>query len=346
MPCFRPLTAYHNAGSGAVYFNELRRNGETRQINLPCGQCIGCRLQRANEWATRCMHEAQLHTENAFATLTYEKLNTPSLSHRDWQLFAKRLRKALTSKRHANNIAISESLYYRRTRDQLESKTEPTKGNPPLQWAGERKAGEKFSPTPQFKFYMAGEYGTRTKRPHFHACLFGINFTDRKHHITTAAGKRLYTSETLNEIWGHGFTTIGDVEYESAAYIARYICAKITGPNSEMFYQHVDAETGEITQLTPEYNKMSLAEGIGKKWLEQYKTDVYPHGQVFTRGKPNRAPRYYDKIYKNESPEDYAEMKTMREFQAEQYLADNTTDRLRQKEVVKQAQLNKLIREL
>lgn len=57
---------------------------------LACGQCIGCRLERARQWAVRIMHEASLYNVNSFVTLTYA--NAPvSLVHRDYQLFQKRL---------------------------------------------------------------------------------------------------------------------------------------------------------------------------------------------------------------------------------------------------------------
>lgn len=64
-------------------------------IDIPCGQCLGCRLQRSRDWAIRCMHEAQLHEDNVFVTLTYSDAHLPpnkSLVYRDFQLFMKRVR--------------------------------------------------------------------------------------------------------------------------------------------------------------------------------------------------------------------------------------------------------------
>lgn len=61
---------------------------------VACGQCRGCRLDRSREWAIRCVHEASLHERSCFVTLTYAELPTGgSLELRDWQLFAKRVRK-------------------------------------------------------------------------------------------------------------------------------------------------------------------------------------------------------------------------------------------------------------
>ncbi|WP_217268498.1 rolling circle replication-associated protein, partial [Lactobacillus helveticus] len=73
------------------------------------------------------------------------------------------------------------------------------------------------------RFYMAGEYGESFDRPHFHACLFGLDFSDKKFYKTTKTGSILYTSKILEELWPFGYSTVGDVSFESAAYVARYI---------------------------------------------------------------------------------------------------------------------------
>lgn len=67
-------------------------------IELPCGQCIGCRLERSRQWAMRCVHEASLHDENCYVTLTYDDKNLPDhggLVLEDHQLYIKRLRQRL-----------------------------------------------------------------------------------------------------------------------------------------------------------------------------------------------------------------------------------------------------------
>lgn len=64
-------------------------------VDVPCGRCVGCRLEKARIWAVRCMHEAMLHERNCFLTLTYSEENLPpggSLRPRDMVLFLKRLR--------------------------------------------------------------------------------------------------------------------------------------------------------------------------------------------------------------------------------------------------------------
>lgn len=95
MPCFRPVTCWLPADGGPVQFSEKR---DCREIEIACGQCIGCRIQRQQMWAFRCLAEASSHESNWFATLTYAPEHLPphgSLNHRDWQLFAKRVRRSL-----------------------------------------------------------------------------------------------------------------------------------------------------------------------------------------------------------------------------------------------------------
>lgn len=92
MPCTKPINAYQSS-SGKVFFQPARG---LSFIQLPCGQCIACRLARSREWAVRCTHEAQLYDDNCFLTLTYNDANLPadgSLRRDDLTKFFKRLRK-------------------------------------------------------------------------------------------------------------------------------------------------------------------------------------------------------------------------------------------------------------
>ena len=92
----------------------------------------------------------------------------------------------------------------------------------------------------------------------------------KQHHNKEASGATLYRSDTLESLWTYGFSSIGDVTFESAAYVARYVMKKVTGDAAESHYTVVDPETGEITVRTPEFNKMSLRPGIGAGWFDKY----------------------------------------------------------------------------
>lgn len=92
MTCFSPIQA------GKDKHGEMTWNHHIQQttFEIPCGQCIGCRLETARQWAGRCDNEASMHKLNIFLTLTYNDNNLPkgnTLVKRDLQLFIKRLRK-------------------------------------------------------------------------------------------------------------------------------------------------------------------------------------------------------------------------------------------------------------
>lgn len=105
MPCYHPLKAYRhynavNYPKATITFNEAEGR-KYEPLNLPCGQCIGCRLARSRSWAIRCMHEASLHQQNSFITLTYAPEHLPpggSLQMKDFQDFMKRLRSRVGTK--------------------------------------------------------------------------------------------------------------------------------------------------------------------------------------------------------------------------------------------------------
>lgn len=91
--CYSPLQGFRDK-SGAIVFS--RRKGTDAEVTVPCGTCVGCRIQRTRMWSLRIMHESKLWDRNCFVTVTYDPGFLPahgSLQYRDVQLFHKRLRK-------------------------------------------------------------------------------------------------------------------------------------------------------------------------------------------------------------------------------------------------------------
>ncbi|AXH73669.1 MAG: replication initiator protein [Microviridae sp.] len=187
------------------------------------------------------------------------------------------------------------------------------------------------------RYYMCGEYGPKTDRAHYHMIVFGLDFKDKKHHTTSRStiDAKIYISRTLDKIWGKGDCYIGEVTFESAAYVARYIMKKINGQQAEKHYERIDALTGEIIKRQPEYTRMSLKPGIGSRWLKKYEQDVYPEGTVLARGHKSKAPKYYDLIYKKTKPLEHDDLLAARELQSNR--ADNVADRLATRERVARA---------
>lgn len=101
MPCYNPIAAIRSTKpnkSGKFPLILLTKGIDTNQgeMKIPCGQCIGCRLEKSKEWAIRCVHESMMWDENCFLTLTYDEEHLPknkSVDKRDLQKFFKRLRK-------------------------------------------------------------------------------------------------------------------------------------------------------------------------------------------------------------------------------------------------------------
>lgn len=104
MPCTNPYDVWP-APPGAPSKRPVASPGQSypgaKSFRMACGQCMGCRLDRAGDWALRCVHEAQFHEASSFVTLTYAPEHLPrdgSISKRHHQLFMKRLRKKLGRK--------------------------------------------------------------------------------------------------------------------------------------------------------------------------------------------------------------------------------------------------------
>lgn len=303
MPCFRPLTAYQSRAGGPLSFKETDLLDDWIRLQVPCGQCIGCRLERSRQTAVRCMHESQLHVQNCFITLTYDSaLPGQSLFYPDFQNFIKRVRARFA-----------------------------------------RARGVKVYP---LSYYVCGEYGETFQRPHFHACMFGIDFDDRAYWSKLPSGSKIYRSALLEDLWTHGFSSIGDLTFESAAYVARYCTKKLTGPRvMKSSMGRIDLETGEILPAVPEFCHWSLKPAIGRRWLERYSTDVYPRGEVVMRGGiSGRPPRYYDKWYSTFNPDSFALLQQKREEEMFLRAADNTPARLQVREQVAAARASFLKR--
>lgn len=74
---------------------ELKRRYKDKLVPVPCGKCIGCRLDHSKEWAVRCVLESLNHLHNSFITLTYDEGHCPKrLKKVHLSNFIKRLRAA------------------------------------------------------------------------------------------------------------------------------------------------------------------------------------------------------------------------------------------------------------
>lgn len=108
MACYHPQRAWRNRAD-AIAFRPPEKQHELEQLQLPCGSCIGCRMDRARDWAIRCSLELQAHDAACFATLTYnERYCPPSLVKRDLSAWVKRVQRKLRDERDIRFFGCGE----------------------------------------------------------------------------------------------------------------------------------------------------------------------------------------------------------------------------------------------
>lgn len=192
----------------------------------------------------------------------------------------------------------------------------------------------------KIRYFSCGEYGEIGSRPHYHACIFGYSFPDRQFLRTSESGSEIYTSKVLESLWSAGMSSIGDVTFESAAYVARYCMKKILGDDRNDIY---DPETGEIFKREPEFCRMSLGggedRGIGYRWIKRFRSDVYPHGKVVINGKECRPPRYYDKILRASDFGAWMLLSKARSDEMYNHISELAPERLASREIVSKARV-------
>lgn len=167
-----------------------------------------------------------------------------------------------------------------------------------------------------------GEYGDNFRRPHFHACLFGFRPSDLVH-WKTVNGFRYFRSDFLDDVWGHGYTIHGEVTFESAAYVGRYVTKKVTGDRAIHHYSVVDDFGNVAISYPPEFAEPSRAPGLGRPWLEKYFSDVYPSDEVILKERRRRPPKYYDSWMQNFDPKLFEKVLRKRRISAVDFDADN-----------------------
>ncbi|WNK12791.1 MAG: replication initiator protein [Microvirus sp.] len=180
----------------------------------------------------------------------------------------------------------------------------------------------------KIRHYTVGEYGDITARPHYHMCLFGKNFTNRKPAGRSESGEIYYNDPELDKLWPHGHATVQDLTPNSAGYAARYVTKKLLGEEAKQY-----AYAG----VTPEHSHMSLKPAIGFKWAEAHYKDFYIHDFAIHKGKKRPVPSAYDTIAKTRDPANLEQLKENRAARATTQLADNTEARRKVKDTVLRA---------
>lgn len=248
---------------GKVAYSRIQQHyKDSSWMQVPCGQCLECRIQEARVWADRVVLESKKYEHNYFVTLTYSDDKIPSdlsLQPKDFSKFIKNLRNTF------RDVKI--------------------------------------------RFFGCGEYGenngNRILNPHFHFILFNcplddLSYTFKEykdgrlvlHHRPNNNGDLKY-SETIHKCWDYkGNISVGDVTYDSAAYVSQYVTKKHK-PGMKEFY--------EKNGLVPEFCRMSTHPGIGYDYFKEREDYLLFDGKMIVPSKGeahlSTTPRYYDKIF-------------------------------------------------
>lgn len=311
MPCYHPLKAfkvgvnpsgkpkykicsydvnYVYVKDDSCFCSDVRNFGPSFElvedyIEIPCGKCIGCRLQQSREWATRIMLEAQDYDECWFVTLTYDDEHVPELE------FAKDVDS------DTGELLDSGKLLTLCKRD--------------LQLFNKRL--RKHFSEDKIRFFACGEYGETTARPHYHSIYFGLHIKDLQFFKMSRLGDKYYISDTLTRLWGKGHVLLAQVTWESAAYVARYVTKKLTGDAAKFWYDDIG--------LTPPFTVMSRRPGIASNYFDNNAADLlkFDGGVISTKNGakiyPN--PRYFKRKLDLLFPEEYGNIKTVKRQNAQ-----------------------------
>lgn len=272
-------------------------NPDTESYVVPCGQCIGCRMDYSKYWANRAYLESLEWKENYFITLTYEDENMPSdrsISKREVQLFLKRFRK-LFNERYERYCLLN---------------------------------GFKYEYV-KIRYVFSGEYGDSISfRPHYHAILFNCPFFDLdgifevkeketgriKRVPMYSKGVRLFHSKTLDDSWNNkGIATIASFSWNTAAYVARYVLKKLNG--SKDLYSKLG--------INPPFMLTSRRPGIGYNYFMDHMNDIYQVDSIYTpKGMQetvsiSKPGKYCDSLAERINPNSLKAIKEVRRYLAE-----------------------------
>lgn len=290
---------------------------------IPCGKCIGCRLDYSREWANRGYLESKLWKQNFFVTITYNE----------------------------DNINIPEWI------EDQDGYTYDNDGT----WTGTlvpkhltqfiknvRQIMKREHNQDNIRFMACGEYGTETERPHYHIIFFNLKLPIEDLYNPRIIHKEIYyQSHIIERAWKYGISNVSECSWNTIAYTARYITKKINGPNSLQEY----SEKGQIK----EFFRVSRMPGIGEGYYQKHWKEIYEKDEIIIKNKQGiiscKPPKYFDELYKKDHPNEWKELQWKREREAKNAnkIKDLETSIFRQEQLLidersKEESTQKLIR--
>lgn len=318
MPCYKPMLAVpkcisHETGKVQYSFREKFHDaGQLTEVKrledgkyypvkaLPCGKCIGCRLDYSREWAVRCTLEMQDWPPDTcwFVTLTYDDQHVPhSVPEVVYTLKQYPASWANEYKGHCTISSVHRpsnlTLFPKHLQDFIKR----------LRRYMEYHYGITI------RFYACGEYGTETYRPHYHLIVFGLRLKPFGNDAWKSVqnGNTVYECQELEQLWPFGNVIVGKCTYETCGYVARYMLKKQKGEYGEYY---------STFNIEPEFTRMSLKPGIGQKYYRDHALDIYKDDCIYLstekKGIKVKPPRYFDIRAADEFPGIFEQIKVER----------------------------------
>lgn len=276
MSCYHPLKAFDTGGINEktkkpilkIMSYDVKTYKGKEGTPIPCGKCIGCRLDYSREWAIRSYYECKEYKYNYFVTLTYDPEHLPHGNGHDPNT-AEVFQSDTLDPKHLQKFIKDLRRYYQ----------------------------YHYGHT-GIRFMASGEYGDKTRRPHYHLILYNLPINDLKVWKRNFNDQKLYNSQILKTIWGKGEVVIANVSWETSAYVARYVMKKQIGKDNRILY--------DIAGEVPEFIRHSRNPGLGRAYFDKNYKTIYDTDEVFVvrndqliKSKPVA---YYDRLYEKIQP--------------------------------------------
>lgn len=254
-----------------------------RYKEIPCGRCVGCRLEYSRQWAIRCVDEYEYDGKGLFITLTYDMDHIPLKEYKGVDLFDF---PPLVGFKYGFLLKKDLQDFHKRLRKYLFGNGQG-----------------------DLRYFCCGEYGGQTFRPHYHGVYFNIGFDtfDDWVLISRNKGQALYTSEKLACIWSKGNIIVGNVTFESCAYVARYVLKKQGSCRSE--------KPPPPAKDYPEFVIMSRRPAVGRLAFEKNHSEIFKQGEIFLKRSDGsvyrvKPPKRYSEYEKTLFPDEFKEYKS------------------------------------
>lgn len=236
-----------------------------RPLQIPCGRCMECRLAYAREWADRLVMEQEYWADDVcyFLTLTYNDECLP-----------------LSESRVPTLSPLHVKYFMMRLRSYFADN---------FKYSG-------------IRFYLCGEYGANTHRPHYHIIVFNCPLEllgDLQYKFKNFQGDHFFVSEKLDDIWGKGFVVASNVTWDTCCYTARYVTKKIKDLS----------DSDDSDSFVKEFSRSSNRPGIGAAyWASHAEKIIKNRGIQLKSGRFAPIPRYFKKMLKESDEDAYYEL--------------------------------------